>query len=535
MRHALGVIAAAPIAAAVVGSAFNIWYNVTQIEPLLSAGQEVLFGRLVMIYNAVAYPVLSGLWLAAVFSMRPVWRKLLRGEAVEANPLRRVRVRAVNLPWHGAAVLALGFLLCVPVFLIGLGQSPTAVDVRIFAHLPVSFVVAALITTTQGFFLVELLSQRLLFPVLFTDERPARLPGAYALSLKRRLTIAAIASCVCPIVSLLLLGLVEEPGRDLTWFMVSVGVLGIAFGLFCSWLVGRLVTRPVEALRRAAQRVAAGDLEVSIDLVRADEFGPLIDEFNRMVAEMRAKRELRERFGLHVGRRAAEIILAEDPGLSGRQRDISVMFCDIRNFTARSADSCPDEIVHMLNRFLTVMVEVVERRHGGMVNKYLGDGFMALFGMTGEDSEASCAGHACSAVAAGRDMVRRLDQLNRELTREGETPLGIGIGINSGPAVVGSIGSLDRLEFTAIGDTVNVASRVEGLTKAVGSPLLFTHATRRRLPDGWAVIELEPQMVKGQTRPIEIFTLQDLQSEAASVSSDGHVRNVREAAVRASK
>jgi adenylate cyclase len=217
-----------------------------------------------------------------------------------------------------------------------------------------------------------------------------------------------------------------------------------------------------------------------------------------MVMELREKQRLRETFGQHVGEAAAEQILALDPGLGGQERDVTVMFCDIRGFTAYSAGREPAEIVARLNDFLGTMVEIIEKQHGGMINKFLGDGFMALFGAGGSDPS-----HASRALAAGRDM------LGSAATASPGTgkPFVIGIGIHSGPAVVGNIGSPHRLEYTAIGDTVNLASRVEGLTKETGTGLLVTRATRDRLPAGMELKSLGPLAVRGQPAPVEVFTL----------------------------
>jgi adenylate cyclase len=156
-----------------------------------------------------------------------------------------------------------------------------------------------------------------------------------------------------------------------------------------------------------------------------------------------------------------------------------------------------------LNDFFRVTVRVVEEAHGGMVNKYLGDGFMAIFG-AGE----SKSNHAQDAVSAGEEILLAVDALNRDLVARGHEPLRIGIGIHSGPAIVGSIGSPQRLEFTAIGNTVNVASRVEGLTKTVGKPMLITEAVRNRLSDRSSLQELSPQQVRGVRDPVLVFAPQ---------------------------
>jgi adenylate cyclase len=153
------------------------------------------------------------------------------------------------------------------------------------------------------------------------------------------------------------------------------------------------------------------------------------------------------------------------------------------------------------------MVSVVETRHNGIINKFLGDGFMALFGI-GTDAM----NHADEALATGRDMLAALAELNTRILREGRETIAIGIGIHSGPAIVGSIGSPERLEFTAIGSAVNVASRVEGLTKTLHRSLLLTEATAQHLREKTALEELPPQTVRGVAEPMRIYSLMDGQT-----------------------
>ncbi|MCA1991706.1 MAG: adenylate/guanylate cyclase domain-containing protein, partial [Coleofasciculus sp. S288] len=226
------------------------------------------------------------------------------------------------------------------------------------------------------------------------------------------------------------------------------------------------------------------------------------DEFNHLVGELQEKQHLQETFGRHVGQKAAQQILQRDPNLGGIEQEITVIFADLRNFTARAAVEPPQKVVALLNLFLTEMVEIVEQ-HEGMVNKFLGDGFMALFGV-GEQH----VNHAALAVAAAQEMLVRLDHINHYLTTQGQSPLAMGIGIHTGRAVVGSIGSSQRLEYTAIGDTVNIASRVESLTKLLGEPLLLTAATRATLPPSFVTEPLPPQWVKGQPQRLSVYRVQ---------------------------
>jgi len=158
--------------------------------------------------------------------------------------------------------------------------------------------------------------------------------------------------------------------------------------------------------------------------------------------------------------------------------------------------------VEIMNDFFRVSVRAVEEEHRGMVNKYLGDGFMAIFGAGDSGSN-----HANDAVSAGCQILSAINKLNNELAAKGRAPIQIGIGIHCGPAIVGSVGSPQRLEFTAIGNTVNVASRIQDLTKTVSRPFLVTEAVRERSANSFMFEQLPPQEVRGIEGPVIIFAV----------------------------
>jgi adenylate cyclase len=504
LRSALWITAFAPVVPQILGSAFNIWYNAAVIEPMLtSADLHRRFMQTVIAYNAIVFPLGVWLWLRRVRFFGPAFNNLCRGLTIDARTLARVRRRLIHLPWFAAAISGAAWFLCIPVFLVSLVQVQPHLDPQLFWHLPISFCISGFISVTHTIFLVELASHWALFPVFFSSVRADLIPGVITLSLRGRGILWAISASLCPIGSLLLLAFAPRSvGTDPQWFAVFVGTIGIAFGLCTALMISWLVARPIDQLRIAAEAVSRGKLDVNVPVARADEFGLLLGEFNNMVRGLKEKEMLRQTFGLHVGERAAEQILARDPGLSGVEEEITVMFVDMRSSTAQAASMRPAEVVEMLNDFFRATVQVVEEQHGGMVNKYLGDGFMALFGAG--DAKSS---HADDAVCAGRDILDAVDALNRELTAQGRSPIRIGIGLHTGPAVVGSIGSPQRLEFTAIGNTVNVASRVESLTKSLGRPMLFTAAVRARLNTTFSFEELPPQQVRGVDEPLSVFAL----------------------------
>jgi adenylate cyclase len=181
-----------------------------------------------------------------------------------------------------------------------------------------------------------------------------------------------------------------------------------------------------------------------------------------------------------------------DPQAGGGRREIAVLFSDIRGFTTLSETMAPEQVVELLNRYFGLMVSVIHR-HGGTLDKFIGDGVMAVFG-----SPATGTDDADRAWAAARDMLAALRTFNAQQVGLGGPVLQIGIGLHAGPAVTGFVGSATRFEFSAVGDTVNTASRIESLTKEAGYPLLVSEAARARLSQPQGLVDLGPMAVRGR-------------------------------------
>ncbi len=221
----------------------------------------------------------------------------------------------------------------------------------------------------------------------------------------------------------------------------------------------------------------------------------------RYFVEDAEKRKVSRLFGRYVSKDVYQQLMA-NPGLAelgGQRREMTVLFSDIRGFTSITEKGSPEELVAQLNEYFTRMVDVVFR-HGGTVDKFVGDMVMALFGAPVADPQ-----HADHAVAAAVEMVDQLRQLNAEWSSQGKATLDIGIGLNSGDMIAGNIGSSSIMSYTVIGDNVNLGSRLESLNKEYGTRIIMSDATRTRLTTEYTTRPLGSVVVKGKTKPVEIF------------------------------
>jgi adenylate cyclase len=299
-----------------------------------------------------------------------------------------------------------------------------------------------------------------------------------------------------------------EPYREL---QTLLGVLFL-FGLLATGIgagaLARGVSTPLTQLTQGARRIASGDYVQRVELDRRDELGELAGAFNEMAHGLAERDRVRNLLGMVVSPQIAEELMSREIALGGEERDVTVMFADCRGFTAMSEALPPAEVLRRLNEMLTVLTEVIER-HGGVVDKYIGDAIMALFG-----APLAHADDPSRAVACALEMIEAMDTLNR--SRPEAERQAIGIGINSGRAVAGNMGSTTRLNYTVIGDTVNLASRVEALTRNYDAPVLVTEQTREACGATFEFELVDRVQVKGREAPVAIYTPRRRQSNSSS-------------------
>jgi class 3 adenylate cyclase len=289
---------------------------------------------------------------------------------------------------------------------------------------------------------------------------------------------------------------------DTTIALGSLG--GVLLALVLAVVFARRLTRPVVALTAAAGRVAGGDLSPSVPVRSRDEVGQLTGAFNSMVEGLRQREVIRNAFGRYVSPEVAQAVL-ESPGglaLGGRKREITVLMSDLRGYTRFAEHGDPAGVMAVLNDYLGRMADIVIA-HGGTINEFIGDAIFAVYGAPVEHPD-----HAERAAATALAMQRAMDALNAENAERGRPRFEMGIGINTGEAVVGNIGSEQRTKYAVVGAAVNLAARVEGCT--VGGQILMTESTLRYLG---ALAEVAPPIhaeLKGLDAPVALYELTGL-------------------------
>lgn len=269
--------------------------------------------------------------------------------------------------------------------------------------------------------------------------------------------------------------------------------------LIVGLVMAKRITTPINILVEACRRVARGEFEEKVRIKSKDETGVLAHTVNTMMDGLSERDRIRDTFGRYMSQQVSDAILKGDVKLGGETRDLTMLMSDIRSFTTLSETMKPDDLVGFLNRYFAQMIDAV-MAHDGVVDKYMGDAILVVYGAPVRDPE-----HPIKAVLTALDMRDRMIAFNEEITSQGHHPIRIGIGVNTGPAVTGNIGSEARMEYTVIGDTVNATQRTEDLTKELKTDVLISETTAARLDGRFILGEPHRIVLRGRTQESMIF------------------------------
>jgi class 3 adenylate cyclase len=373
-----------------------------------------------------------------------------------------------------------------------------ASELRVYSALGIY--VGNLLTIALGLILNQVAIETMLRPVLAEIDAAYPASGVEAraerMSQRRRIVVSGLLVVV--VSAWLTTGLTSstaDPAERLALTVVAALAVGVTFSLVLTVVLSQSLFGPIRELIQATRRVASGDLSTRMPVVSNDELGALARSFNAMVGGLAEREALRSALGTYVDPGLAERILSEGQILAGEEVDVTVMFVDIVAFSARAELMPADLVCAELNEFFGLVVPAVEE-HGGHTNKLIGDGLLAVFG-----TPIKLDDHADSAVRAACTIQQRLQDRYRGTLRAG-------IGVHSGSVVVGTMGGGSKLDFTLIGDAVNVASRVEALTRQTGDAILITEATKDALRTRDTVLSSRgTETIRGRSEPVSLYAV----------------------------
>ncbi len=323
--------------------------------------------------------------------------------------------------------------------------------------------------------------------VVFTDEEGTEFFGAYT-----KLSIADVA-----VITTIDSSLVFEAVNSTVYQNIFLALAVLCLSVLFIWFFSKSISKPLKLLATASERIMEGDFVISLTSKTNDEVGLLTSLFTRMGAAL-------ETFGRFVNKEIALKAMKGELVLGGETKNATIFFSDIRSFTAISEKLEPHEVIEFLNDYMTRMVACVKVTNG-TVDKFIGDAVMAVWGAS--TSEGSAELDALNGIRASLMMRSSLMEFNEGRGGDKKPIIKIGCGLNTGPVVAGQMGSLERMEYTVIGDAVNFASRTETLTKPFGADILITEDTYELVKEHVIVEKMPSVSVKGKEKPVSIYAV----------------------------
>lgn len=298
-----------------------------------------------------------------------------------------------------------------------------------------------------------------------------------------------------------------------------VSLLIMVSSILFIYYFSKTISSPIRKLFFATKEIEKGNFDINLTSSRRDEIGDLTDSFNHMSRGLLERERLKGAFDKFVNKDIANSVLDGDLKLGGERKKVSIFFSDIRSFTAISEKMQPEEVVEFLNEYMTLMVDIIHRFDGN-VDKFIGDAIMAVWG-TPESSEKD----VTNAIDAAIEMRYSLIDYNNKRGKS-KPEIKIGAGINTGDVLAGQIGSDDRLEYTVIGDAVNLASRIETLNKPFGTDILISENTFNEVKDIYKTVVMEKIYVKGKSKPQKVFCVLGRKDDSRTPASLAALRKM---------
>lgn len=464
------------------------------------------------VFLAAAFLVVAGFQIIYERPIRRALRGMLLGHDLPAKTLAQGRRRLLNAPYVLVLVNLAVWCAAALVFARAVGTVPGTRHMA--GMVAMRALLIGLITVSASFFLLDHMSQHRLAVLLFPEGGLSRVRGVVKSRLAVRLIALIFTSVIVPFTAIILTlrgsawvlaqGL-RPADVILERLQIVVVVEALIFVLTACALTGLMTVSLGLQFKRIGEvlrEVAKGRFDRRVVVTSNDEIGRVSDALNSMIKGLRERDLIKATFGKYVSEQVRDAILQGDIPLDGEHKDVTVLFADLRNFTPLVEATPPKEVVRIINGYFREMSEAIVAQ-GGLVLQFIGDEIEAVFG-----APLPLEDHARRAVLTALDMRGRLARLNQELAGQGYARLEHGVGIHSGQVLAANIGSPDRLSYALVGDTVNLASRLQGLSKEFDADVLLSAATAASLGADFNLRQLPATLVKGKSEPVDVLALE---------------------------
>lgn len=433
------------------------------------------------------------------------------GERIDPDRLSSARARVINIPYYAALMNLVAWLAPSVAFPLALSLRESLSFSNILIYVIFDFS-KGLMISLLAFVFLEYSIRRDIIPKLFPKGGLRDCCGAIVFETRHRLMVMYVAICFLPISQITVMisanasfaksGLTaEQVLGNLKVFSIILTAFVSVYGFWLAMLFAKTISEQTKRIIEVTERVRSGDYNGRVSVVSNDEIGYLGDRVNEMVSGLREREELRESFNLCTSPEIASEIIAAGSRKGGELRTVTILFSDLRNFTPMSEKNSPQSVVESLNEYFDEMTSgIIE--NGGVVLQYVGDEIEAVFGAPNDEPA-----HADKALLAALSMRARLDALNTRREQNGQPPLRHGIGAHSGTVLAGIIGSQHKISYAMVGDTVNVASRIQELNKEMGSDILISASTYNRLKIPHYFHGPYRVALKGKENDLEVYQL----------------------------
>jgi adenylate cyclase len=438
-------------------------------------------------------------------------KSMSANSSIPPDQLEIARQRAVNLPFMAAMMNLVAWIIPAAAFPVVFGLHKIMPLTQVAIYMLYNFT-NGLMITLLAFVILEYACSRTAVPVLFPNGLIHDQGGTISLSIRSRLMIMYVAICLIPMFQTALITnsgatfafQLEDPCetlRNLGTFSLILFFFTGVYGVWLALLFSRNLSEPAEEIIKVADRVRAGDYDSYVHVVTNDEIGYLGDRVNEMTKGLKERERIREVFNLFTSPEISSEVLSGKVSSGGEIRRVTLLFSDLRGFTSMAEKLPPKKVMESINAYFREMSAAVVD-HGGIVLQYVGDEIEAVFGAPMDDPD-----HADKAVETALEMRARLKKLNEERAADGEAPLTHGIGIHTGLALAGIVGSRHKISYAMVGDTVNVASRIQELNKNLNTDILVSSETYRSLRGNRNFSDPLTVKVKGKTQSVDVYEL----------------------------